>query len=221
MSHKTLALSPELLNYLREHSVKEPPLLTELRKETDETFEASPMQISSEQGQFFQFLLSLINAKNVLEIGTFTGYSAACFALALPEDGKLTCCDSSRDWTRLAEKYWKKMHLSHKITLHLAPALKTLQQLLENGHENFYDFAFIDADKGNYTNYFEYCLKLVRPSGLIAIDNVLWDGEVINHDNQNDNTKAIRTLNDQLYQDTRISLCMLPIGDGLTLARKL
>ena len=220
MSSNTLPLTPALLTYLREHSVKEHELLKALREETAQTFEAAPMQISPEQGQFFRFLLPLLGVKKALEIGTFTGYSAACFALALPQNGHLTCCDTSRDWTRLAEKYWHKMGLSDKITLHLAPALKTLNTLIDAGEENSFDFAFIDADKGNYLNYFEQCLKLVRPGGLIAIDNVLWDGEVINDENQNANTNAIRELNKTLYNDDRISLCIVPIGDGLTLISK-
>lgn len=221
MSNETLSLTADLQQYLRQHSVKEPALLTALREETETTFEAAPMQISPEQGQFFQFLLPLINAKNVLEIGTFTGYSSICFALSLPDDGHVTCCDTSYDWTRLAVKYWEKMNLSHKISLHLAPALKTLQNLIDDNRANTYDFAFIDADKANYLNYYEHCLTLVRPGGIIAIDNVLWGGEVINADNQNENTRIIRKLNDTLYSDDRISACMIPIGDGLTLARKI
>lgn len=221
MSDHTLSLTPELLSYLRENSVKEPAALAALRAETIATFEAAPMQISPEQGQFLQFLLPLMNVKQVLEIGTFTGYSAICFALALPADGHVTCCDTSYDWTRLAIKYWEKAGVSEKITLHLGPALKTLEQLLDDQKQNTYDFAFIDADKPNYLNYYEYCLKLVRPGGIVAIDNVLWDGEVINSENQQENTRVIRELNKKLHQDDRVSLCMLPIGDGLTLARKL
>lgn len=220
MSDTTLGLTPELQTYLRAHSVKEPELLTALREETIATFEAAPMQISPEQGEFFRFLMPLISAKKVLEVGTFTGYSAICFALALPENGQVICCDTSRDWTRLAEKYWEKMGLSQNINLHLGPALKTLQSFIDNDAQNSFDFAFIDADKGNYPNYYEQCLKLVRPGGLIAIDNVLWGGEVLNNDNQNENTNAIRKLNKQLYKDDRVTQCMLPIGDGLTLIRK-
>lgn len=220
MSSKTLQLTPALQDYLFEHSVNEPALLKALRLETQATFEAAPMQIAPEQGQFFRFLLESIHAKHVLEIGTFTGYSAICFALAIPEEGHITCCDSSFDWTRLAEKYWEKMNLSHKITLHLGPALKTLGALLAEGKENAFDFAFIDADKINYEHYYEYCLKLVRPGGVIAIDNVLWNGEVINSDNQNANTEVIRSLNKKISTDTRVTACMLSIGDGLTLLRK-
>jgi predicted O-methyltransferase YrrM len=215
MSSHTLPLSPELNAYLYEHSVKEPALLKALREETLATFEAAPMQISPEQGQFFRFLLETIQAKKVLEIGTFTGYSAICMALALPDDGHVTCCDLSFDWTRMAVNYWEKMQLQDKITLHLAPAVTTLQSFIDNNLENTYDFAFIDADKPNYIRYYDYCLKLVRPGGIIAIDNVLWSGEVINP------TNVIRELNKIIAHDDRVSICMLPMGDGLTLARKL
>lgn len=220
MSSHTLQITPALENYLHQHSVQEPPLLKALREETAATLEAAPMQISPEQGQFFRFLLETIQAKQVLEIGTFTGYSAICMALALPENGHVTCCDLSFDWTRMAVKYWEKMHLQKKITLHLAPAITTLQSFVDKHLQNTYDFAFIDADKPNYDRYYEYCLQLVRPGGVIAIDNVLWGGEVINPDNQNENTRAIRELNKKIAQDSRVTMCMLPMGDGLTLARK-
>lgn len=220
MSARSLQLTPELLDYLHAYSVHEPELLKALRLETVATLEAAPMQISPEQGQFFRFLLETMQAKQVLEIGTFTGYSAICMALALPPEGHVTCCDLSFDWTRMAVKYWEKMHLTEKITLHLAPAMKTLQSLIDNNLQNTYDFAFIDADKPNYPHYYEYCLQLVRPGGVIAIDNVLWSGEVINPQNQNENTTIIRKLNEKIAQDDRITGCMLPIGDGLTLVRK-
>lgn len=220
MSAHTLSLTPELMQYLHAHSVQEPDLLKALRVETAATLEAAPMQISPEQGQFFRFLLQLINAKKALEIGTFTGYSAICMALGLPDDGHVTCCDLSFDWTRMAEKYWQKMGLDKKITLHLAPALQTLEKLIASNQHNTFDFAFIDADKPNYINYYNYCLQLVRPGGVIAIDNVLWSGEVANPANQDENTRIIRNLNDKLYRDDRVSMCMIPIGDGLTLAIK-
>lgn len=220
MSDRTLQLTPELLNYLYQHSIHEPPLLKALREETHATLEAAPMQISPEQGQFFRFLLKAIQAKKALEIGTFTGYSSICMALALPDDGHVTCCDLSFDWTRMAVKYWDKMQLQQKITLHLAPAIQTLQSFIDNNLQNSYDFAFIDADKPNYDHYYEYCLTLVRPGGIIAIDNVLWGGEVINPDNQNENTRIIRALNEKIANDNRVTICMLPIEDGLTLVLK-
>jgi predicted O-methyltransferase YrrM len=220
MSAHTLQMTPALENYLNEHSVNEPELLKTLREETLATFEAAPMQISPSLGQFFRFFLETIGAKKCLEIGTFTGYSAICMALALPNDGHVTCCDLSFDWTRMAIKYWEKMNLQNKITLHLAPAITTLQSLIDNNLQNTYDFAFIDADKPNYIRYYEYCLQLVRPGGVIAVDNVLWNGEVINADNQNENTNIIRILNKIIVNDDRVTMSMLPISDGLTLARK-
>ena len=221
MSSHTLQITPALMHYLHNHSVKEPALLKALREETLATLEAAPMQISPEQGQFFRFLLETMQAKKVLEIGTFTGYSAICMALALPANGHVICLDVSFDWTRMAEKYWLKMQLDHKITLHIAPALQTLEKLIQDSQHNTFDFAFIDADKPNYANYYEYCLRLIRTGGVIAIDNVLWDGQVINPENQNENTQAIRALNEKIKNDDRVSICMLPMGDGLTLARKI
>ena len=221
MSDNTLTLTPALTEYLRAYGVRESTDLTALRAETHQTFEAAPMQICPEQGQFFQWLLKVMNAKKALEIGTFTGYSAICIALGLPETGHLTCCDASYDWTRMAVKYFEKMCLQHKITLHIAPALKTLQTLIDTQQENTFDFAFIDADKLNYLHYYEFCLKLVRPGGVIAIDNVLWGGEVLNPDNQDENTRIIRALNEKIAQDHRVSISMLPIGDGLTLVQKM
>src|SRR3989338_10742152 len=162
MATQTLPLTPALLDYLQTHSVQESELLKALRLETQQTLEAAPMQISPEQGQFFCFLLELMGAKQVLEIGTFTGYSASCMALTIPEDGHVTCCDISYDWTRLAEKYWQKMGLTHKITLHIAPALNTLQTLIKQQRANTFDFAFIDADKPHYPEYYELCLQLIR-----------------------------------------------------------
>ena len=220
MSDSTLPLTPELLGYLQAHSVHEPPLLRQLREETHQKFEAAPMQICPEQGQFFRWLLPLLNAKKVLEIGTFTGYSSICMALALPDDGHLTCCDLSNDWTEVARKYWHEMGLADKISLHLQPAVQTLNELLDEGHQDSYDFAFIDADKPNYVNYYELCFNLVRPGGVIAIDNVLWGGAVIDPDNEDGDTQAIKKLNEHIHQDTRVSSCMVPIGDGVTLATK-
>lgn len=220
MSSHSMGLSPELSLYLQQHSVKIPDLLAELRQETIDMFEAAPMLISPEQGQLFQWLLKLINAKHVLEIGTFTGYSSICMAMVLPDNGHVTCLDSSLDWTRLAVKYWKRMNLEHKITLRLAPALETLATLEQEPDFVPFDFAFIDADKCNHLKYYEHCLALVRSGGLIAIDNVLWGGKVADEKDQQANTQDIRRLNEYIYQDKRVDMCMLPIGDGLTLVRK-
>lgn len=221
MSNATLSLTPDLLNYLNTHSMAEPQLLRQLREATQQQFEAAPMQISPEQGHFFRWLVQLMQAKKVLELGTFTGYSSICMALALPDDGKVVCCDTSVEWTALARQYWEKMGLTDKITLHLQPALKSLQQFIEQGEANSYDFIFIDADKPNYINYYELSLQLLRQGGVVAIDNVLWDGEVINADNQDENTNVIRKLNKLVCEDERVVSCMLPLSDGLTLAIKL
>lgn len=220
MSAHTFSLSSALSQYLHDYGVREPAVLQALREETRATFEAAPMQISPEQGQFFRFFLESIAAKHVLEIGTFTGYSSICMALALPDDGHLTCCDISFDWTRMAEKYWRKMGLDQKITLHIAPAIVTLQKYIDEKKDGAFDFAFIDADKPNYHTYYELCLQVIRPGGVIAVDNVLWGGEVINPHNQDENTRIIRALNEKIHHDDRVSMCMLPIGDGLTLVRK-
>ncbi len=220
MSNQSLGLSPELSQYLQDHSVKIPDLLTQLRQETDDKIEMAHKLISPEQGQLFQLLLKLIDAKRVLEIGTFTGYSASCMAMALPLDGHITCCDIDPDCTKLAMKYWRLMKLQHKITLRLAPALETLDQLLQEPDFIPFDFIFIDADKVNHLKYYERSLQLVRAGGLIAIDNVLWGGKVIDESDQQDNTKGIRELNKHIFNDDRVEMCMLPIGDGLTLVMK-
>jgi predicted O-methyltransferase YrrM len=176
------------------------------------------MQIAPEQGQLMAFLVQLIGARKTLEIGVFTGYSSLVVALALPEDGKVVACDTSQEFTAIARHYWQKAGVTNKIDLHLAPAIETLDQLLSSGQANTFDFAFIDADKSNYDNYYERALQLVRPGGLIAIDNVLWSGSVADPEVQDTRTKAIRALNQKLHQDERITLSLIPIADGLTLA---
>lgn len=177
------------------------------------------MQISPDRGQFMALLLKLIGATHVLEIGTFTGYSALAMALVLPDDGSIVCCDKSEEWTAIARRYWKKAGIEGKIDLQLGIALETLDKLIAAGKENSFDFAFIDADKVNLRSYFERCLSLVRPGGLIAVDNVLWGGSVIDEEKQDDDTVAIRTFNRQIKDDNRVDISMVPIGDGLTLAR--
>jgi predicted O-methyltransferase YrrM len=179
------------------------------------------MQIAPEQGQFMAFLIKLIGAKKTLEVGVFTGYSSLVVALALPENGEIIACDVDEEYTQIARTYWEKAGVSHKIKLHLAPAVLTLENLLAKGEENSFDFAFIDADKSNYDTYYEQALKLVRVGGVIAIDNVLWDGKVADSRVQDNRTQAIRRLNEKLHQDTRILLSVVPIADGLTLAMKL
>lgn len=178
------------------------------------------MQVSPEQGQFMGLLIELIGARRAIEVGTFTGYSALAIALALPDDGQFIACDINDDYTRIGQPFWEQAGVAGKIDLRLAPALDTLDGLLADGEATRFDFAFIDADKGNYDAYYERCLELVRKGGLIAIDNVLWDGKVANPDIQDADTSAIRALNKKLKGDPRVSISMLTIGDGLTLACK-
>ena len=220
MSTATIILDEKLREYLLNVSVKESEILRELREETAQ-MEYSAMQISPEQGAFMSFLVELIQAKRTLEIGVFTGYSALVVAMALPEDGIVTACDVSEEWANVGMKYWKKAQVEDKIDLRIAPALKTLDQLLSEGKQGTYDFAFIDADKIEYQGYFDKSLELLRIGGLIAIDNVLWGGSVIDDSIQDSSTKAIREFNENLSSDSRVSISMVPIGDGLTLACKL
>jgi len=218
MGKKTLPLDDRLYDYLLSVSLRETPLLKQLREETDQ-LDVAAMQISADQGQFMALLIKLINARRVIEIGTFTGYSALVMAQALPEDGSIVCCDTSTEWTDIASRYWTEAGISNRIDLRLAPALETLDALVAGGQENAFDFAFIDADKVNMTNYYERCLQLIRVGGLIAVDNVLWGGDVVKPENQKEDTVAIREFNEQLQQDQRVDISLVPIGDGLTLAR--
>ena len=220
MSSDTIELNQKLRDYLLDVSVKEPKVLINLREETSRLDEFQ-MQISPEQGSFLSFLIGLTNAKITLDIGVFTGYSALVVALELPQDGYVTACDTSEEWTDIAQKYWKMAKVEDKINLHIAPAMETLDKLLADGYQEKYDFSFIDADKINYQHYFERSLSLVRKGGLIAIDNVLWGGRVLDKHDTEPATRAIRKFNKKLYQDQRVSISMIPIGDGLTLARKL
>ena len=220
MSTATIILDKKLREYLLNVSVKESEILRELREETAQ-MEYSAMQISPEQGTFMSFLVELIQAKRTLEIGVFTGYSALVVAMALSEDGIVTACDVSEEWANVGMKYWKKAQVEDKIDLRIAPALKTLDQLLSEGKQGTYDFAFIDANKIEYQGYFDKSLELLRIGGLIAIDNVLWGGSVIDDSIQDSSTKAIREFNENLSSDSRVSISMVPIGDGLTLACKL
>ena len=219
MSKQTLGLEQNLYDYLLAVSLRESTILTQLRQETAQ-MPRSIMQISPEQGQFMALLVKLIGAKKTLEIGVFTGYSSLVVALALPADGKIVACDVSEEYTSIAVRYWQQAGVADKIDLHIAPALETLDNLLTAGEAGSFDFAFIDADKGNYDNYYELCLELIRPGGLIAIDNVLWSGKVAETEIQDNQTNKIRALNRKLHQDSRITLSLVPIADGLTLAMK-
>src|SRR4051812_39218505 len=219
MANRTLSLSDALHAYLVEHSVRKPDILSRLRAETAQD-SMSMMQISPEQGQFMQLLVRLMGAKQCLEIGVFTGYSSLAIALALPTDGRIAACDVSEQWTAIARKYWKEAGVADKIQLYIAPALATLDKLIASETGQF-DFVFIDADKVNYLNYYERALVLARRGGLIAIDNTLWGGQVVDLASQSEDTQAIRRLNEKLRLDSRVQISLLPIGDGLTLALKL
>jgi predicted O-methyltransferase YrrM len=220
MGKQTLGLEQNLYDYLLSVSLREPEILTQLRQETAK-LPMAQMQISPEQGQFMALLVQLIGAKKTLEVGVFTGYSSLVTALALPADGKIVACDVSEEFTSIARLYWQKAGVADKIDLHIAPALETLDKLLATGAAESFDFAFIDADKGNYDNYYERSLQLIRPGGLIAIDNVLWSGKVAEPEVQDNQTNKMRALNQKLHQDSRITLSLVPIADGLTLARKI
>ncbi|MBW4642884.1 MAG: class I SAM-dependent methyltransferase [Goleter apudmare HA4340-LM2] len=219
MTNQTLGLAQHIYEYLLSISLREPEILTQLRQETAQ-HPMARMQIAPEQGQFLALLVQLIQAKKTLELGVFTGYSALVVALALPNAGKVVACDTSEEFTAIAQPYWQQAGVADKIDLHIAPALETLDQLLRDGEAETFDFAFIDADKSNYDNYYERSLQLVRPGGLIAIDNVLWSGRVADPQIQDNRTKKIRAFNQKLHQDQRITLSLIPIADGLTLARK-
>ena len=220
MSFQAIQLTEPLAEYLRSVAVREPDILVQLREET-QGMEKAIMQITPEQGAFMTMLVQLIGARRTIEIGVYTGYSSLAVALALPEDGEIIACDVNQAWTDVARRYWQAAGVAHKIDLRLAPAIETLEALLAEGHAGAFDFVFIDADKSNYDGYYERGLELLRPGGLIGIDNVLWFGRVVEPTRRDEQTEAIRAINRKVHGDTRVSVCMLPIGDGLTLARKL
>lgn len=219
MSSSTLFLNNNLYQYLLENSLREPAVLQRLREETAADPMAA-MQISPEQGHLMSLLVGLMRARNTLEIGVFTGYSALWTALALPAEGRMIACDVSPDWTRVARRYWAEAGVADRIELRLQPALETLDELLAGGEAGGFDFAFIDADKANYLNYYERCLELVRPGGLIAVDNMFWDGAVVDPAVDDADTRAIRALARHAKEDQRVDISLVPIGDGLLLARK-
>jgi predicted O-methyltransferase YrrM len=218
MSNRTLNLNDTLYQYLIDHSLREHPAQAGLRQATS-THPLVRMQIAPEQGQFMAMLVKLTGARRTIEVGVFTGYSALSVALALPDDGRILACDISDEYPRLGMPFWRQAGVEHKIDLRIGAALATLDERLDGGEAGCYDFAFIDADKASYNGYYERCLQLLRPGGLVAIDNTLWDGRVT-LPATTDDTAALQALNIKLHHDERIDLSMLPLGDGLTLARK-
>jgi caffeoyl-CoA O-methyltransferase len=219
VSNRTIPVTDQLYDYLVRVTVRESELLARLRSET-RGMRGSGMQIAPEQGQLMTLLVELLGARRALEIGTYTGYSSLCVAAALPEDGRLIACDVSEEFTQVARRYWQEAKLSHKIELRLAPALSTLDALLADGSAESFDFAFIDADKEGYDAYYERCLRLLRRGGLIAVDNALWNGSVADPSRDDEDTRAIRALNQKVAGDARVTMSLVPIGDGLLLARK-
>jgi caffeoyl-CoA O-methyltransferase len=219
MSTRTLGLEAPLYDYLLSVSLREAPVLARLRAETASHPKVN-MQIAPEQGQFMALLARLIGARHCIEIGVFTGYSSLAVALALPDGGRIVACDVSDEYTAVARRYWAEAGVQDKVDLRLAPAAETLRGLIAAGESGRYDFAFIDADKGGYAEYYERLLALLRPGGLIAVDNTLWGGSVADAADQDPDTRAIRAFNEKLHADERVDLSLVPIGDGLTLARK-
>ncbi len=219
MANKTIGISDELAAYVVKVGTREPAVLARLREETA-LLPQHDMQIAPEQGAFLALLAELIGARRCIEVGTFTGYSSTAVALALPQEGQLVCCDVSEEWTSLASKYWEEAGVAGKIDLRIAPAAETLDQLIADGQEDAFDFAFVDADKTGYDGYYERLLRLVRPGGLIAFDNTLWSGKVLDLDADDEDTWALQALNAKLADDQRISLCLVPVADGVTLARR-
>lgn len=221
MSRNTF-IPEALYNYLLKTTSREPEIMAQLREETAQRFpEKASMQIGPDQAQFMALLARAMGAEKTLEIGVFTGYSSLAIALAIPLHGRIFACDINDDWTRVARRYWEEAGVLNKIALHIAPATQSLQALLDSGHSGTFDLAFIDADKTNYDNYYEFCLRLVRPGGLILIDNTLWSGRVADDSVDEEDTRAIRAINEKIGKDQRVEQVLLTIGDGLTVARKL
>ena len=219
MSRQSLQLNDHVYDYLLSTSLHEHDLLKELRDETAR-LPMARMQIAPEQGQFFSFLIKALNVEKAIEIGVYTGYSSLAIAMAMPDQGKLIACDIVPETSRIAQRYWDKAGVSNKVDLHIAPALDTLDKLIDKGLNGHFDFAFIDAHKPEYIDYYECLLQLIRDGGVIAIDNVLWSGDVADPEKQDEDTVAIREFNQHIYHDTRVFISMIPVADGITLAIK-
>lgn len=219
MSARTISLDGPLYDYYQRVAVREPDILRRLR-ETTMAMPHGGMQISPEQGQLMGLLVRLTGARRAIELGTFTGYSALSVVMAMPPDGRLIACDTSQEWTDVARRFWREAGVEDRIDLRLGKAVATLDALIGEGGAGSFDFIFIDADKKNYDAYYERALVLLRPGGLIGLDNTLWSGRLIDADNKDPATEALRALNQKIHDDQRVDLAMLPIGDGLTLVRK-
>jgi caffeoyl-CoA O-methyltransferase len=219
VSNRSIGLNDDLYRYLLDVSLRKAPELAELRRRTAD-HPAAAMQIAPEQGQFMALLVRLIGARRCLEVGVFTGYSSLAVAAALPADGLIVACDVSEDFTAIAREFWDRAGVAGKIDLRLAPALETLDALLTAGEAETFDFAFIDADKVNYESYYERTLALLRPGGLVAVDNTLWSGSLVEPAEDDEDAQALAAFNQHLLADERVDLSLLPLGDGLTLARK-
>lgn len=219
MPIESINVSDKLLNYIRDHSLKENEHLQMIRERT-ESHPCAKMLITPEQGQFMTMLIKLLGARKCLEIGVFTGYSTLATALGLPDDGKIIAIDRSREWTSRAERHWKEAGVSEKIDLRVGEGMELLPQLLIDGHENSFDFIFIDADKKNYENYYELAYQLCRPNGLIMVDNTLWRGSVIRQESDDLSTKQLKLFNKLIFEDNRIETTILPMADGIHLLRK-
>ncbi len=219
MTNQTITMTDELYEYMLKVSLREPEVLRELRLKTAK-MSTGGMQIAPEQGQFMAFLVRLMGAKKVLDVGVFTGYSSTVVALALPEEGRLVGFDTNLEWTKMARQTWEKAGVSHKIDLKMGYAVDSLNALLEQGEAESFDFAFVDADKQSYDNYYELCLKLLRVGGVMALDNMFQEGKVLHPENEAEQIKIIDQLNQKIAQDERVQISLLPLADGLMLVQK-
>lgn len=219
MASRNAFLPDDIQRYIIDTTLRDLPLLRELRDETGKLPNAG-MQTSADQVQLLQLLVRAIDARRCIEVGVFTGYSALGVALALPDDGRIVACDVSQEYTAVGRRYWERAGVAHKIDLRLAPAEQTLDELIRGGESGRFDFAYIDADKTGYNAYYERCLQLLRPNGLVTIDNVLWSGQVVHPDATDPDTAALRALNEKIGKDERVDASLVPIGDGLMIVRK-
>jgi predicted O-methyltransferase YrrM len=219
MTSKSIGLPDDLYDYVLAHGVREPAILTRLREETA-SHPMAQMQIEPLQGAIFRLLVELLDARSYVEIGTFTGYSSLAVALAMPADGGLVCCDVSEEYTSVARRYWAEAGVADRVDLRIGPGIEGLDALLAEGRENTFDLAFIDADKKSYPDYYERCLQLVRQGGVVALDNVLWGGDIVDGSKRDRDTLALRAVNELVRDDERVTPVLLPVADGMTLARK-